>query len=73
MRSAVLPLVDRVFYLNPELGRYVPNGEFLPYASVDVASEAVTLPDPGRLCAFSMRPAMAISKARHAFSLRSRL
>lgn len=48
MRSAVLPLVDRVFYLNPELGRYVPNGEFLPYASVDVASEAVTLPDPGR-------------------------
>jgi glycosyltransferase involved in cell wall biosynthesis len=48
MRSAVLPLVDRVFYLNPELGRYAPNSEFLPYASVDVASEAVTLPDPGR-------------------------
>ena len=32
----VLPLVDRVFVLNPELARYVPNARFMPYASVDV-------------------------------------
>ncbi len=33
---SVLPLVDRVFALNPELGHYVPGATFLPYASVDV-------------------------------------
>src|SRR6202040_3099718 len=27
--SHVLPRADRVFYLNPELHRYVPRGEFL--------------------------------------------
>jgi hypothetical protein len=32
----ILPLCDRVFYLNPELGHYVPNAEFLPYANVDI-------------------------------------
>ncbi len=32
----VLPLCDHVFFLNPELGHYVPNGAFLPYANVDV-------------------------------------
>jgi glycosyltransferase involved in cell wall biosynthesis len=32
----VLPLFDRVFYLNPELGHVVPNGEFLPYANVEI-------------------------------------
>jgi hypothetical protein len=36
----VLPLVDRVFVLNPELARYAPTAQFLPYASVDV--EALT-------------------------------
>jgi glycosyltransferase involved in cell wall biosynthesis len=32
----ILPLVHRVFFLNPELGHYVPGASFLPYASVDV-------------------------------------
>ena len=32
----ILPLVDRVFVLNPELARYAPTADFLPYASVDV-------------------------------------
>ena len=32
----VLPLVDRTFVLNPELARYAPGAEYLPYASVDV-------------------------------------
>jgi len=36
MSRALLPLMDRVFYLNPELGHYVPNGVFLPYANVDL-------------------------------------
>lgn len=36
MIYTVLPLCDRVFYLNPELGHYIPKGEFLPYANVDV-------------------------------------
>jgi hypothetical protein len=36
--SEILPLCDRVFYVNPELGHAVPYGTFLPYASVDLAS-----------------------------------
>lgn len=36
MMRTVLPLVDRAFVLNPELARYVPGAQFLPYASVDV-------------------------------------
>lgn len=48
MIETLLPLMDRVFYLNPELGHFVRAGEFLPYANVDVMGETVTLPDPGR-------------------------
>jgi hypothetical protein len=40
----ILPLADRVFYLNPELGHYVPAGQFLPYANVDIEA---TRPEPG--------------------------
>jgi hypothetical protein len=32
----VLPLFDRVFYLNPELGHVAPNGIFLPYTSAEI-------------------------------------
>lgn len=32
----ILPLCDRVFFLNPELGHVVPTGHFLPYANVDI-------------------------------------
>ena len=31
-----LPLADRVFFLNPELGRFLHCGEFMPYASVAI-------------------------------------
>ena len=34
----ILPLCDRVFYLNPELGHYVPNADFMPYANVDISA-----------------------------------
>ena len=34
----ILPLCDKVFYLNPELGHYVPKGNFLPYSNVDINS-----------------------------------
>src|SRR5262249_43586924 len=34
----ILPKVNRVFFLNPELGYYVGRGEFLPYSSVDIAA-----------------------------------
>jgi glycosyltransferase involved in cell wall biosynthesis len=34
--SDILPLADRVFYLNPDLGHFLPVGTFMPYASVDV-------------------------------------
>jgi glycosyltransferase involved in cell wall biosynthesis len=40
MIDDILPLCDRIFYLNPELGHFVPNGLFLPYANVDI--QAVT-------------------------------
>ena len=36
MIQNILPLCHRVFFLNPELGHYVPNAEFLPYANVDI-------------------------------------
>jgi hypothetical protein len=32
----ILPLADRVFFLNPEIGNYVANATFLPYANVAV-------------------------------------
>jgi glycosyltransferase involved in cell wall biosynthesis len=32
----ILPLADRVFFLNPELGHFVPGATFMPYCSVDV-------------------------------------
>ncbi|WP_156395776.1 glycosyltransferase [Bosea sp. Leaf344] len=48
MIKTLLPLMDRVFYLNPEIGHMVPQGEFLPYANVDVMAETVNLPEPGR-------------------------
>jgi hypothetical protein len=40
----VLPLFDRVFYLNPELGHVVPQGQFLPYANVEIEKIEVALP-----------------------------
>lgn len=48
MRDTILPLVDRVFYLNPELGRYLPSGTFLPYANVDVHAQKPVVFDPKR-------------------------
>ena len=30
-----LRYADRVFYLNPDLGRWLPGGQFFPYANVD--------------------------------------
>jgi glycosyltransferase involved in cell wall biosynthesis len=42
--AEALPKADRVFFLNPELGRYVPNGQFLPYSSVDIAAIEVHEP-----------------------------
>jgi glycosyltransferase involved in cell wall biosynthesis len=42
--SHVLPLFDRVFYLNPELGHVVPNGQFLPYANVEIEKFTTAFP-----------------------------
>ncbi|MBR0937880.1 hypothetical protein [Bradyrhizobium jicamae] len=42
--NEVLPLFDHVFYLNPELGHAVPNGQFLPYANVEIEKFAVEPP-----------------------------
>jgi hypothetical protein len=44
MIDEVLPFFDRVFYLNPELGHAVPEGQFLPYASVEIEKFDVNLP-----------------------------
>jgi len=46
--SEILPLCDRVFYLNPELGYAVPDGTFLPYTSVDVERIEIVTPAAGR-------------------------
>jgi len=44
----VLPRVDRVFVLNPELAHFVPGAQFLPYASVDVRAFEPTWPRTDR-------------------------
>ena len=44
MIENVLPLCDQVFFLNPELGHYVPQGTFMPYASAEVESVEVVPP-----------------------------
>lgn len=36
MIDRILPVCDRAFYLNPELGHYIPGATFLPYANVDI-------------------------------------
>lgn len=40
----VLKSCDQVFFLNPELGHYVRDGSFLPYASVELDSFEVAPP-----------------------------
>ena len=46
MIDSVLPLCDRVFYLNPELGHYVPDATFMPYTIVDI--DAIDVEAPSR-------------------------
>lgn len=41
----LLPLMDHVYYLNPELGHEVPGAAFMPYASVDIHA---IVPEPPR-------------------------
>jgi len=38
MVNEILPLCSKVFFLNPDLSHFVPEGTFLPYACVDVDS-----------------------------------
>lgn len=40
-----LPLADRVFFLNPELGRFLRSGDFMPYANVALDHVQITLPE----------------------------
>jgi hypothetical protein len=47
MIADVLPFFDRVFYLNPELGHMVPQGQFLPYANVEIEKFEIALPSRG--------------------------
>ncbi len=54
----ILPLCDKVFYLNPELGHFVPDATFLPYANVDISK---VHPQP--------RAANALPRILHAPSL----
>ena len=46
LAANVLPLFDRVFYLNPELGHIATTAQFLPYANVEIGNYAVTPPSP---------------------------
>lgn len=48
MVDKLLPLMDRVFYLNPELGHWVPRGTFLPYANVGIHDIEPSPPQGGR-------------------------
>ncbi len=44
MIERLLPLMDKVFFLNPELGHYIDSGIFMPYANVDIAKTDIFLP-----------------------------
>ena len=45
MIERILPLCDKVFYLNPELGHELPaDAAFLPYTSCEIDTVAVALP-----------------------------
>ncbi len=44
MIETLLPLMDKIFFLNPELGHYIDNGIFLPYANVDISKTEVYSP-----------------------------
>ena len=47
MVERLLPMCDRVFYLNPELGHELPSDAvFLPYASTSIKDFTVALPRP---------------------------
>lgn len=48
MIERLLPLMDHVFYLNPELGHFVEKGDFLPYCNVEIWDQTVALPVAGR-------------------------
>lgn len=45
----ILPLCDQVFFLNPELGHYLHDGNFLPYANVDIESIEPVYPNIKRI------------------------
>ena len=47
--KTILPLCDKVFFLNPELGHFVPTGHFLPYANVDIDNIEPIYPDVKRI------------------------
>ena len=47
MMAELLPRMNRVFCLNPELRRYVERAEFVPYANVDIFAQSVALPGSG--------------------------
>ena len=39
----IVPQLDRVFVLNPELAHFVPGATFMPYASVDVDASRLSI------------------------------
>jgi hypothetical protein len=44
-----LTMVDRVFYLNPELSRFIPMGDFMPYSNVDIDEIVPKLGEPNTI------------------------
>lgn len=40
----ILPLCDKVFYLNPEIGHFVSGAHFLPYSNTDIIAIKPSLP-----------------------------
>jgi hypothetical protein len=42
--TQIMPKADRRFFLNPELGHFLSDAEFMPYSSVEIESLTVTPP-----------------------------
>lgn len=58
----ILPLCDKVFFLNPELGHFVPNGNFLPYANVDIDVSEIRYPNINRVPRIVHAPSNSLIK-----------
>jgi hypothetical protein len=73
--ARALRYADRVFYLNPDLGQWLPGARFVPYASFDPRGVQPAPPEPhdGELVVAHAPTNRAVKGSRHVFEAVERL